>query len=88
VHELEQMLAKNPNQLQGKTQPGAEAGALPDLSIFDAPDNIDAFADKTQEMLEQVKGIFEEESQAAATILKTWIHAEDKKEEQQPQESA
>lgn len=73
VHELESMIQDQSRQLPGE-QGQAIAGSLPDMSIFNAPPGLEEYANRTTEMMAQVRNIFEEDSETAARIIKKWIH--------------
>ena len=76
VHELESMLNEQSRQLPGETAEGPQipVASLPDMSIFNAPPGMEEYANRTTEMMAQVKHVFEEDSETAARIIKKWIH--------------
>ncbi|MBN2526197.1 MAG: flagellar M-ring protein FliF [Deltaproteobacteria bacterium] len=73
VHELESMLTEQNRQLPGE-QAKIPQGQLPDMSVFNMPPGMEEYANRTSEMMAQVKNVFEEDSETAARILRNWIH--------------
>ncbi|MBN2719284.1 MAG: flagellar M-ring protein FliF [Deltaproteobacteria bacterium] len=76
VHELESMIEEQNRQLPGQTDGMSpqSVASLPDMSIFNAPPGFEEYANRTTEMMAQVKNVFEEDSETAARIIKKWIH--------------